>query len=363
MYVNCDNCLTNLSNSILKHFDVKPLHTTLEKLDEVLEKNNSKNVVLILYDGLGARVIDKVLGKNNFFNDNKLCEIDSVFPATTVAATTTVMSALNPVEHGWIGWDVYLKGIDKTVTLFTNTETESKLPIDNYNSFDYVPYESIMDKVKKNDYQSYYVSPYGDIKYKTMDECNLVVENLCKKEGKKFIYVYNDEPDYSLHVYGEKDDRVINLINDIEKHTIDLCNKLEDTTVIVIADHGHTLVENINFYEYKDLMECLVRIPSIDKRCMTFFVKEDKKDYFEEEFNKLFSEYYTLYKKDEVINKKFFGLGKEHKCFDDALGDFLAVATSNKYFRTQDDDHMFKSHHAGVTEEEIKINVSVIEKE
>ena len=270
MYIDYDNCLVNLSNSILKHFDVKPLHNTLQKLDKVLEENNSKNVVLILYDGLGARVIDKVLGNNNFFSNNKLCEIDSVFPATTAAATTTVMSGLNPIEHGWIGWDVYLKDIDKTVTLFTNTEKENEKIIDNYNSFDYLYYESIIDKIKNNGYESYYVSPYGDIKYKKVDECNQIVKELCENDKKKFIYVYNDEPDYSLHEYGENDDKVIKLIKSMEKSTIDLCNKLEDTTVIVIADHGHKLVEPINLYDYKDLYECLIRTTSIDKR---FFIK------------------------------------------------------------------------------------------
>lgn len=118
MFINYKNCLTNLANSILKYFDIKTYHETLEILDKVLKENNSKNVVVILYDGLGARIIDKVLGEKNFFNDNKLCEIDSVFPSTTTAATTTVMSGLNPSEHGWIGWNVYLKEIDKTVTLF-----------------------------------------------------------------------------------------------------------------------------------------------------------------------------------------------------------------------------------------------------
>lgn len=362
MYINYNNCLTNLSNSILKYYGIKPFHSTLEKLDKVLEENNSKNVILLLYDGLGARVIDKVLGKNNFFNDNKLCEIDSVFPATTAAATTTVMSGLNPIEHGWIGWDVYLKHLDKTVTLFTNCEKENELPIEGYNSFKELAYESIMDKIKKQGYESYYVSPYGDIKYNTLKELNDVLLNICNNDKKKFIYAYYDEPDYSLHEFGENDERVINLIKSIEQSTIDLCNKVKDATIIVIADHGHTLVDQINLYEYKELYDCLIRTTSIDKRCANFFIKSDKKEYFKKEFNKLFSNYFILHERQEVINNNFFGIGEKHKFFDDAIGDFLAVAKSNKYLNDKKDEFIFKSHHAGVTEEEIKINVSVIKR-
>ena len=49
-------------------------------------------------------------------------EITTVFPATTTAATTSIATGLNPVEHGWLGWNMYIEPIDETITLFRNCE-------------------------------------------------------------------------------------------------------------------------------------------------------------------------------------------------------------------------------------------------
>ena len=38
-----DNSLVNLSNSILKHFNVKPLHNTVPEIDKIMENNLAKN--------------------------------------------------------------------------------------------------------------------------------------------------------------------------------------------------------------------------------------------------------------------------------------------------------------------------------
>jgi len=362
-YINYDNCLTNLSNSILKHFGLKTYHKTLEILDKALEENNSKNVVLILYDGLGARVIDRILGKDNFFNNNKLCEIDSVFPPTTTAATMSVMTGLNPNEHGWIGWDVYIDSLDKTVTLFLNEEKGTKKPIEGFHAAKkFMPYERINDKIKKSGKQAYYISPYGDINYNSLEELNNEIKKLCDLDGKKYIYVYDDEPDKTLHEFGFNDKKTIDTVKAIEESTKKLCDALEDTTVIIIADHGHIDVEPIFMDDYDFIKESIIRTTSIDSRSKTFFVKEDKKDYFKEEFNKNFSNDYILLTKEEVLKNNIFGYGENNIHFENAIGDYLAVAKGNKYFHEGDKPFIFKSHHAGTKEDEIKVNVSLIKK-
>ena len=36
IYPDYEKCLTNLTNSILKYFDIKPYHKTLKELDKIL---------------------------------------------------------------------------------------------------------------------------------------------------------------------------------------------------------------------------------------------------------------------------------------------------------------------------------------
>ena len=120
--INYNECLTNLSCSIRRYYGLDYKHSTLDYIDKLLEQKSPENVVVILFDGMGSRILDRVLDNDSFLIQNKYKDITSVFPTTTTAATTSVLTGLDPVEHGWLGWDMYIKPIDKTITLFLNTE-------------------------------------------------------------------------------------------------------------------------------------------------------------------------------------------------------------------------------------------------
>ncbi len=115
------NCLVNLANSVLARFGAVPLHDTLPLADQYLG-GKRKNVVLLLLDAMGISILEKHLDRNGFFRSHLAGSLESVYPPTTVAATTSVMSGLYPNEHGWLGWDMYYPKLDKNVTVFTNSE-------------------------------------------------------------------------------------------------------------------------------------------------------------------------------------------------------------------------------------------------
>lgn len=110
---NYNECITNLACSIRKNFELDYKHNTLEYIDKILEDKKPKNVVVILFDGMGSRVLDRTLDENSFFIKNKLKEITTVFPTTTTASTYSIMTGLNPVEHGFLGWNSYILPLDK----------------------------------------------------------------------------------------------------------------------------------------------------------------------------------------------------------------------------------------------------------
>ena len=87
---NYNECITNLACSIRKYFELDYQHNTLSYVDKLLEKKQPKNVVVILFDGMGSRILDRVLDKEDFFIKNRKKEITTVFPATTTAATARI---------------------------------------------------------------------------------------------------------------------------------------------------------------------------------------------------------------------------------------------------------------------------------
>ncbi len=353
------NSLVNITNSILKYYDVKSFHNSLAELDEILNEKDYQNIVLMLYDGMGSNIMDKNLPLNSFFRSNKIKDINAVFPPTTTASTTSVLTGLYPNEHGWLGWDLYFKDIDKTVTMFKNTIKDTNEVAASFSlAHKYYPYNSIIELIASK-VKAVSLYPFGENGYSDLNNMFTRIEELCKTNEKTFIYAYHDEPDYSMHEFGTKNIKIKELFKRIDSGTKKLCETLKNTLVIVIADHGHIDSEGITLSEYKDFIATLKRDISIEGRACNFFVKENQKEIFENLFQKYFGEYFKLYKKEEVINKKLFGIGVNHAKFSDALGDYLAVATKNKYFRFKENSINFKSMHAGITEDEVLVPLIV----
>ena len=58
VYPDYNRCLVNLVNSILKHFEADCFHGSLEEIDNILNKHEYKNVVLMLNDGMGSKILE-----------------------------------------------------------------------------------------------------------------------------------------------------------------------------------------------------------------------------------------------------------------------------------------------------------------
>lgn len=353
---NYKECLTNLACSIRKYFNLDYSHNTLDYIDKILENEKPNNVIVILFDGMGSKIIDRTLEKNSFFIKNKYKDITTVFPATTTAATTSIRTGLNPVEHGWLGWNTYISSIDKTITLFLKSEKGKESICEEFiNTPNTLVNKTIVEEINENgEYEAVEIFPFGTNKYDNLDDMLKRIEDKTKETGKKYIYAYDDEPDYTMHELGPDDEKVRELIKERDEKIEKLCENLEDSLIVIIADHGHIKTDNIFLNNYPEIMNMLERTTSLEQRAVSFKIKEKYINIFKEKFNDLFSEYFDLYEKYDVINSKLFGDGTENELFHDAIGDFIAIAKNNKCLLTEGDDELI-SHHAGYTDDEIYI--------
>ncbi len=364
---NYDECLTNLACSIRKYFKLEYHHNTLSYIDKILQDKNPNNVIVMLFDGMGSRIIERVLDEKSFFRTNMYKEITTVFPATTTSATTSIRTGLNPLEHGWIGWNTYIEPIDKTITLFLNKEKGTD---DVCNEFlevkNKLVNKTIATEIEENGI--YYAKEFFPFKtgnaivYSNLDEMLDLLLKETKKEGKKFLYVYDDEPDHSMHEFGPDSEIVKNVIEIRDKKIQELSKKLKDSLLIIVADHGHIKVDNIFLNDYPEFLEMLERTTSIEQRTISFKVKKDYIDVFKEKFNELFDNYFKIYSKDEIIESKIFGDGTPNELFNGAIGDFVAIAESSNKCLVSDGDDVLFSQHAGYTDDEIFVPLIIIDK-
>ena len=381
-------CLVNLSNSILKKFGADTSAETLPLADRFLE-GEYRNVVVLLLDAMGKAILEKHLDKDGFFRSHLAGSFDSVYPPTTVAATTSMLSGLYPNEHGWLGWDIYYPQIGKNVTVFRNTEQirekegavptaaypngkarwtedslETILPAAEYNAgFRYTPYRNIIERIKDAGGEAYAAMPFLPPYPQSMEAILKHVEALCGKPGKKFIYAYWNEPDSTMHRTGTASSETHAMMKALEKEVEKTVSALSDTLFMIIADHGHMDSRNCCLLDYPEVMNCLVRQPSFEPRTLNLFVREEYRDAFPEIFGRCFGDSFILLTRDEVIDGKLFGTGKDHADLKRMIGDYVALAVSDRsIFNTHIEAQEMPGVHAGLTREEITIPLIVIEK-
>ena len=364
-YPNYDRSILSIASSVLNHFGVKDCqHKTLPEFDKLLKKDY-KNIIVMLFDGLGVSAINEHLNENDFLRKHFVCPISSVFPSTTVAATTSIESGYSPVETAWLGWDLYFDEIGENVAVFRNALQKNGEPAADFNvAWKYIPYRRIFERIEEINGKgsAVYVSPFSKHHIKSVPHICKTVKRLSRKRKKKYIYTYWHQPDTAMHRYGVKSEQaheqILLINNEVEK----LCGKLENSLIIVTADHG--LCDSVNEYleDYPIIFSMLKIPPSIEpSRALSLFVKESMKKEFETEFNKLFGNDFRLMTKEEVFAENLLGFGKPHPRTYDFVGDFLAVATTEKTLFTVREKHEPVGVHAGLTEEEMTVPFFAIE--
>ena len=182
----------------------------------------------------------------------------------------------------------------------------------------------------------------------------------CAKPGEHYIYVYWNQPDGKLHREGCGADTVHEMMLYMEQCISEFAASVEDTLVIVTADHGHLDTEHVVLQDYPQLTDCLKRLPSLEPRVLNLFVKEEKKEFFVNEWNRLFGDRFVLMPVEEVISRQLMGTGKPHPMFRSMLGDYLAIATGDLtvfYYGS----NYFVSNHGSLTEDEMLIPLIVFD--
>lgn len=373
-----NHCILNTITSILKHYNVKTNHTSLKSLDNILEKKY-KNIVLLILDGMGEHIL-KNLSPNGFFSNNQIDCVTSVYPSTTTAALTTYYSGKPPYETGWIAWSQYFKEYGRPIDMLSHKESLtgnsiSKAKLNVFESL--VNYEPVCTQIKNAspNVQTYEIMPkYSDrrasstIVADNITEIITNIETLCTLPNEKFIIAYCDNPDGLLHKYGSSSIEATNFIKNSETEIQQLSQKLNDDTLIIVsADHGHKDIDKAyTILDYPELEECLLMPPSLESRSVTFWVKENKKEQFVSNFNKIFKDEFWLMTTEEFLDNHFLGFGKQHKKIEDFLGNYIALSTSSSIIQLETYLHsakeLKKSTHCGLSVEEMEVPVITISK-
>lgn len=354
--VDYKNSLISVTNSILNYYGIKPFHSTQPLLDSYLT-NKYNHIVVILIDGMGINILNEHLDDEALLKKHYKTTISSVFPPTTVAATNAFLSGKTPFETGFVGWTQYNELEDLTETVFleedTKTQLKTKFPL-----MTQLNYKNFLTLVKEKNPEIHteelYIKPIKGSTLETFEE-ELNRALMITLGEKSLTYLYYPLLDSLIHGYGTKNLKVKEHLENLNK-LYEKFNKeiKEDTLVVTIADHGFTDIELINLFDYQDLLNTLKRDPSIEGRALTFFVKKGYKKAFKKLFKQYFKDDFLLITTKKALKNNLFGSGNENYLLKTFLGDYIAIAISNKAFNLKIDSKMV-AHHGGGLKKEFEV--------
>ena len=375
-----NNCILGTITSILKYYNVDTNHKSSEKLDNILNQKEYRNVVFLILDGLGEHIINSI-SPNGYLKEKQIDLVTSVYPSTTTAALTTYYSGKPPYETAWIAWSQYFKEYGRALDMFSHNESYLREPLKNplidvYKTV--INYETIFNKIEKASLgvKAYEIEPeYSErralrrITADNIDEIVMNISDLCESPDRKFILAYSDNPDVLLHKYGTTSEEVRNFVIDTENKIKEMCEKFdEDTLLIISADHGHKDIEKAyTLLDYPEIQECLIMPVSLESRILNFWVKEEMKEIFVKRFNKIFEKEFWLMTKEEFLYKyHFLGYGEKHPKIDDFIGNYVALSVAGSIVRIEtylaEGKPVKKSTHCGLSKEEMEVPVFVVKK-
>jgi hypothetical protein len=367
-YSDPQNSIVNFSNSVLKHFGVTPFHETIPAIDAILKGH--RQVAVLLFDGMGQTLIRKHLPEGAFLRRNVVHTMTSTFPPTTVAATNGLLSGRHPIETGWLGWSQYFKEHDANIDLFSGNHNLTKEPtMAGEEIAKRLYYEDIFSLIAKQNPNMSVSSVWPWFKNKEVNRIEdffKQVDGKLREVGPKFVYGYWVQPDLDTHEYGVDHPHIKKIIRDINHRLEGLAERHQTTLILVISDHGLIDIDFVKETEDARLFNMLIRPYSNEPRAANFYVKPKYLRSFPRLFNRLYGRHFILKNRQQIFDENWYGIGTVHPSCQEFIGDFLAIATDRPSFDHVKDGAIaheeMKAHHAGLTEEEMLIDVIALNK-
>ncbi|MGP1507950.1 MAG: alkaline phosphatase family protein [Sphaerochaeta sp.] len=371
-YPDYTTSITNLACSVLKYHGVKDVkHSTLPQLDLILNEKRPKNVVIMLFDGMGISIINRFLHNNSFIKRHTVKTLSSTFPPTTTAATTSVNSGMTPMETGWLGWFSYFKEVDENVVTFSSvrqSDGETK-PCDYNLAYTLLPYKTLSAQISETepeikcmDVAPFNVNPWDKtvISSSVRKSCDIVLDAV-REKGRHMIYCYWPEPDHSMHEFGVDSPKIEPLMKEINENLKNLSHKLpKDTLVIATADHSQINAKWFYLSDYPDVSGLMIRPFAMEGRAASLFVKPGMREEFKRNFLNHFKEHFILMSHEEFMESGLLGPGSPHPRTEGFVGDFVAIATDEYSLANEHKEFDLIGMHAGLTKEEMEIPLIIL---
>jgi hypothetical protein len=388
------NVPTTIMRALGGFFHTPPLDPTITKGFAL----GVQRVIAIVVDALGYRRFLDALDANPQNGFNKLVQrganlvpITSVFPSTTTAALTSLWSGYTPAEHGFIGYQLFLRehGVRSNMIAFSPVATQElgaqQLVDAGLKPESFLPVQSLPQTLEYfgipvyNFIEALYTeTALSQVQIRgAKDTCGFVTssdmwvalrQQIEQHRAERALFVaYWSALDNIGHRYGPSHDAVIAELNNLGySFEYEFLRKLspaarEGTLFLLTADHGQldTPPERAIFWRnHPVLRDHLVMDFVGEARAAYLYCRNGEVDAAREYIETRLGGQFIVLDSRDALDAGLFGNGKPASELKHRVGDLIALARGNFYWEEKEEVKM-RGRHGGLAEEEMLVPLIV----
>lgn len=369
--------LVDLMASVIRARGGQSHHTGLGDAFEGLLAR-SRHVVLLVVDGLGLAQLDLYLSQwpaSPFLGKPPDRALSSVFPATTAAAVTTLMTGASPAEHGVLGWFLNLHDLGVVSAILpTTSRTDvpiagAEFPLEEYLAIPR-PIETLPQPRIALTHRFILESRFSRAASRwqethpveSLNELENKLSQLVKRDTPSYCYAYWPGYDGVSHQFGPDSPEALQHLAHIDSvlGRLSATCASRDTTLLVTADHGFIATppeHHIDLSRIDGLYDSLATLPSGDARAVSLFVRPARMSALRERLAG-YADRFAVVDGETLFDADVFGPGRHHPALYGRVGDLVLLAKGSCAISAPlrgKPPHAMPGNHGGMTEPEMRI--------
>jgi hypothetical protein len=363
-----------------------------------------KHVILLVVDGLGLdRFLDMIQPNGHqagspawarLLPQGTLAALTSIVPSTTSAALTTLWTGKTAVEHGIMGYEIWLKEYAMVANMITHSaaayagdsgglrragfQPEAFLPVKTLGAhlaqFGIENYAFMPAPIARSGLSTMQMAEVNTFAYHTLGELWVTLAEQMRIRRRSmaagsYTYVYWGDIDGLSHRFGPADERVrldfetFSMLIDYFVTSLQKDGR-SDTLLIITADHGHITTHNNPSYEMRrhpELLSHLVILPTGENRLPYLFIKTGRAEAVRDYVERTWPGQFHLISSKSVIESGLFGAGEVYAPVYERMGDLVVFPQGNAYWWFANRDNPLIGRHGGLSRDEMLVPFFALE--
>ena len=341
---------------------------------------DTRKLVLLVVDGLGYDYLLRQ-PESSCLRRHLRGQLDSVFPTTTAASITSLLTGVAPQQHAVTGWFMWLRELNALTTIlpFRQRGDNRDLAEAGFNVADLIGAEPLLMHatcaarllspawIVDSAYSLATGGRAERLGYNGLEDFFTKLLRSVEDAASQFVYAYWPEHDALAHDHGVSSAQVEAHFAAFDAAFAGFLAAVQttDTTVIVTADHGFIDTGPVHYLQLADhpaLVDCLARPLCGEPRAAYCYVKAGRHAEFERRVVEELEPYCDLQHSQDLVTAGYFGLGEPHPELAARIGDYTLLMKEQfviKDYVEGEKPFFFAGVHSGLSLAELRVPLVV----